>query len=150
MTARQYAYDPPVLKVNQGDMIRLRIESTDVLHGFYLEGYAIDAKIIPESPYVELTNPSRPQERSKKVEEIVFVAERTGKFRYRCSHTCGTMHPFMSGELVVAPNRLFGAGLGSVVGLLLAGSLLSFWDGRSKLWQSNQISSGEAKTHARS
>ena len=140
MTARQYAYDPPTLKVNQGDTIRLRIESTDVLHGFYLEGYSIDAKIIPESPYLELANPGRPNERTKKVEEIVFVADRTGKFRYRCSHTCGTMHPFMNGELVVEPNRLFGAGVGSFVGLLLAGGLLSFWGGRKPTRESSETS----------
>jgi heme/copper-type cytochrome/quinol oxidase subunit 2 len=120
MTARQYAFDPPVLRVNKGDTIRLRITSLDVIHGLYLEGFDLDIKIIPDSPYLEVSHPSRPDESAKKVEEVVFVADRTGKFRYRCSHTCGTMHPFMQGELVVAPNRLLGAGVGGSVGLLLA------------------------------
>ena len=121
MKARQYAYEPSVLRVNRGDTLRLRIVSEDVVHGFYLEGYDIDAKIVPESPYMELSRPSRPDEPPAKVEEIVFVATRTGKFRYRCSHTCGTLHPFMLGELIVAPNRLFGAGVGGLVGLLVGG-----------------------------
>lgn len=106
LTARQHAYDPPVLRVSQGDTIGLRIESADVVHVFfYLEGYEIDAKVVPESPYLHLTEPSHPHERIKKVAEVVFAANRTGKFRYHCSHTCGTMHPFMGSGLVLAPNR---------------------------------------------
>jgi heme/copper-type cytochrome/quinol oxidase subunit 2 len=120
MTVRQYAYDPAVLRVNLGDTVRLRATSVDVIHGLYLEGYDLNIKIIPDSPYLELSYPSRPEEPAKKVEEVVFVADRTGKFRYRCSHTCGAMHPFMQGELLVAPNRLLGAGVGGLVGLLLA------------------------------
>ena len=130
MTARQYAFDPAVIRVNRGDTLRVQITSVDVVHGFYVEGYDIDATILPQSPYLELSHPSRPKEPAKKVNEIVFVADRAGKFRFRCSQTCGTMHPFMNGELVVAPNRLFGAGLGGAVGVLLAGCAISLWDGR--------------------
>lgn len=125
MTARQYAFDPPVLRVNRGDTVRLRIRSLDVTHGFYLEAFDLDAAIIPDSPYLEVRRPSRPDEPAKKVEEIVFVADRGGKFRYRCSHTCGSMHPFMQGELVVAPNRLLAGGIGALVGLLVAGGALA-------------------------
>ncbi len=125
MTARQYAYDPPVLHVNKGDTVRLRLKSLDVTHGFFLEAFDINASIIPDSPYVELAHPSRPDEPAKKVEEIVFVADRAGKFRYRCSRVCGTMHPFMQGELVVAPNRLLGVGIGACIGLLVAGFLVA-------------------------
>ncbi len=125
MTARQYAFDPPVLKVNQGDTVRLRITSRDVTHGFFLEAYDINASIIPDSPYIELRRPSRPDEPPKKVEEIVFVADKTGKFHYRCSRVCGSMHPFMQGELLVAPNRLLGGGLGACVGLLMTGAYIA-------------------------
>jgi len=123
MTARQYAFEPSVLKVNRGDTVRLRITSVDVIHGLYMEAFDFNVKIIPDSPYLELTHPSRPDQPMERVEEVIFVADRTGKFRYRCSHTCGSMHPFMQGELVVAPNRLLGAGVGGFVGLLLAGTI---------------------------
>jgi heme/copper-type cytochrome/quinol oxidase subunit 2 len=125
MTARQYAFDPPVLRVNKGDTIRLRITSLDVIHGLYLEAFDINIKIIPDSPYLELSHPSRPDEPAEKVEEVIFVADKAGKFRYRCSHTCGSMHPFMQGELVVAPNRLLGTGVGGLIGLLLAGAFVA-------------------------
>jgi len=128
MTARQYAFDPAVLKVNKGDTLRLSITSLDVIHGLYMEAFDFNVKIIPDSPYLELSHPSRPDEPVQKVEEIVFVADKTGKFRYRCSHTCGAMHPFMQGELVVAPNRLLGAGVGGLIGLLLGGGVFA-WRG---------------------
>jgi len=125
MTARQYAYDPPVLHVNRGDTVRLRIRSLDVTHGFYLEAFDINASIIPDSPYLELTHPSRKGEPAKRAEELVFVADKTGKFRFRCSRVCGNMHPFMQGELIVAPNRLAGAGIGACVGLLAAAAIVA-------------------------
>lgn len=121
ITCRQYAYDPEVIRINKGDTVRLTFESKDVIHGFYLEAYDIDAKVIPQAPYVELSRPSRRSEGSKKVKEVMFVADRSGKFRYRCSQTCGYMHPFMLGELVVGPNRTYYAGLGVILGMPLVG-----------------------------
>lgn len=119
MTARQYAFSPATIRVNLGDTLVFRLQSADVMHGFYLEGHDVEAVITPQSPYVELRHPSTPDARPQKVEEIVVTANRTGKFRYRCSHTCGTMHPFMMGELIVAPNRLYIASTWGLAGLTL-------------------------------
>ena len=118
--AGQYGYDPPVIRVNRGDTLRLRLLATDVTHGFYLEGYDIEATMHPLEPGIWLRHPSQPAE-AEKVEEVVFTATREGKFRYRCSQTCGYMHPFMLGELVVQPNRLFPTSVGLTLGILLGG-----------------------------
>lgn len=120
--ASQYGYDPPVIRVNRGDTLRLRLLATDVTHGFYLEGYDIEATMHPLEPGIWLRHPSRPAE-AELVEEVVFTATREGKFRYRCSQTCGYMHPFMLGELVVQPNRLFPTSVGITLGILLGGLL---------------------------
>lgn len=123
ITARKYAYDPPVLHVNRGDRVHIRLVAKDVTHGFYVEGYDLDAKVRPENPTFWVRRPST-KEGYKEVDEISFVAIRTGKFRYRCSITCGYMHPFMQGELIVSPNYLYS----TAVGLSLAlgvGMLLS-------------------------
>ncbi len=122
ITPRKYAYDPPTFRVNKGDKVHIRFKTQDqdVLHGFYLEGYDIDGRIIPQSPYIEFRRPSNSQGEFERLSEIVFVADRVGKFRYRCSQTCGFMHPFMMGEMVVAPNRPYLMGTGMAVGLVLA------------------------------
>ena len=124
ITAHKYAYDPPVLQVNRGDRIHLQLVAQYVTHGFYLEGYDVEAKMRPENGTFWARQPSQGGD-YKEVEEISFVASRPGKFRYRCSITCGYMHPFMQGELIVSPNYLYSTSVGLSVGMAL-GMLLLF------------------------
>lgn len=109
ITARQFAYDPPRITVNVGDRVALRLRSSDVAHGLYLDPYGIDVKVPPLEERV-----------------VRFVADRPGKIRYRCSVICGALHPFMVGEIVVQPNRPLAAAtvLAAVVGL---GALAYAW-----------------------
>ena len=109
MHAQQYAFDPPVLRVNQGDRVVLNIEASDVVHGLYLDGYALDVRVEPGVS-----------------QRVDFVAYRTGKFRYRCSVACGSLHPFMIGELVVGPNLPFVRAIGLVAVALIA-TLFYLW-----------------------
>ena len=125
ITARQYAYNPPIIRVNKGDEVHITLSSLDVVHGFYLEGYDIDCEIEPGKTGFKMRHPSEGKE-FKPVEEIVFIANRTGKFRYRCSHTCGSMHPFMLGEMIVLPNYPYLAGIGGAVGILFSFFLVFF------------------------
>jgi len=90
MVADQFAFDPPVLRVNRGDRVLLTLQAADVVHGFYLDGYGIEARVEPGIS-----------------QQVEFVADRAGKYRYRCSVSCGTLHPFMIGELVVSPNLTY-------------------------------------------
>ncbi len=116
--AREYAYDPPVIRVRRGDRLHVRLVAQDVLHGFYLEGYDIEAEVRPATRLIRVRHPSKGDGWTEQ-KEIVIVADRTGKFHYRCSHTCGFLHPFMNGELVVGPNHLYHVGLGACAGLFL-------------------------------
>lgn len=118
--ARQYGYEPGIIRVNRGDVVHVKFLSDDVVHGFYLEGYDLDATILPRESNVELRRPSQP-DKVESVPEIVFTADRSGKFRYRCSHTCGFLHPFMLGELIVAPNRLLPVSVGLLLGIMSGG-----------------------------
>ncbi len=119
ITAHKYAYDPPILRVNRGDHVRIKLVAADVTHGFYLEGYNLDAKARPENPTFWIRRPSEGGD-YEEVEEMDFIANRAGKFHYRCSITCGYMHPFMQGELIVSPNYLYPTSLGLSLGLAVA------------------------------
>lgn len=87
LEASQYAYAPGVIRVQQGDTVTLELVSTDVVHGLYLDGYGVSMT-------------SDPGQTSR----LTFKADRAGSFRFRCSITCGPMHPFMIGRLVVGRN----------------------------------------------
>lgn len=123
ITAHKYAYDPPILRVNRGDRLHIRLVAKDVTHGFYVEGYDLDAKARPENPTFWARRPSE-QKDYQEVEEINLVANHSGKFRYRCSLTCGYMHPFMQGELIVSPNYLYSTSVGLSLALLAATLLI--------------------------
>jgi plastocyanin len=96
--ARDYAYVPGVLRVSHGDRVTLIFEAEDVTHGLYLDGYDVDLVAVPG-----------------KTSRATFVADRPGIFRLRCSKVCGTLHPFMLGELVVTPNAPFWRAIGVAV-----------------------------------
>jgi len=106
--AGNFAYSPAIVRVNPGDRVTLELVSMDVAHGIYVDGYDL-----------ELT--ADPGQTSR----LSFVADRTGSFRFRCSVTCGALHPFMVGKLKVGSNwllwkGLFSAGLVSAVALWMA------------------------------
>lgn len=125
--ARKYAFEPNVIRVNKGDKITLKLSSQDVTHGLYLEGYDFDAKVRAEMPTFWIRHPSKEKEYNKEpVESYTFVAHRTGKFRYRCSIGCGSMHPFMQGEMIVEPSYLFPTAIGLVIGIAFV-CITCFW-----------------------
>jgi len=88
--ASSFAYQPARLQVNQGDRVVLEFTSADVMHGLYLDGYGLNLTAEPGH--------------SARAE---FVAAQSGTFRFRCSITCGPLHPFMIGQLSVSPNWPF-------------------------------------------
>ncbi|MBI5649311.1 MAG: cupredoxin domain-containing protein [Chloroflexi bacterium] len=86
LNARTFAYEPATMRVQRGDTITLKLESLDAAHGLAIDGYPVDLRAEPG-----------------KSATITFVADREGKFALRCSVSCGALHPFMIGELIVEP-----------------------------------------------
>lgn len=109
LEARSFAFAPPVIHVNQGDRVHLELESMDVVHGFYLDGYDVQAVAEPGVSA-----------------HVAFTADKPGKYRFRCSVNCGSLHPFMIGELIVGPNTPFGRALG-LTAVTAAGSVAYLW-----------------------
>ncbi len=109
LDTRQFEFTPGRIHVNQGDRVVITLTASDVVHGFYLDGYGLKTRVEPGL--------------SQKIE---FVADRAGKFRYRCAVNCGSLHPFMIGELVVDGNTPYWRAVGLVV-LAALGMLVYLW-----------------------
>ncbi len=88
--AKRFEYTPNRVSVQKGELVTLRMESLDVTHGLYLDGYGIDIKARPGL-----------------IGKATFVADKTGRFSFRCSETCGEFHPYMIGFFDVSPNNRF-------------------------------------------
>jgi len=112
--AKQYAYTPGVSRVTRGDRVTLVLEAEDVTHGLYLDGYDVDLVAVPG-----------------RASRATFVADRPGKFRLRCSKVCGTLHPFMLGELIVTPNSPFWRAIALTI-LAAVGTVAILWTGQRK------------------
>jgi heme/copper-type cytochrome/quinol oxidase subunit 2 len=104
--ARSFEYTPPTLKVNQGDRLTIELASTDVVHGLYIDGYDLNV----------IADPGQ-------TTRLTFIANQSGSFRFRCSVTCGALHPFMIGKLEVGTNWLWWQAIGfamlSVIGVFI-------------------------------
>ena len=90
ISAKKFEYTPHIIRVNKGDEVSLRLISEDVQHGFFLDGYAQEMSAYPG------------QEGN-----LRFIADKAGRFSFRCSVTCGGFHPYMVGFFIVEPNRRF-------------------------------------------
>tara|TARA_B100000315_G_C14583581_1_gene591768 strand:- start:1738 stop:2163 length:426 start_codon:yes stop_codon:yes gene_type:complete len=88
--AKKFSYTPNKIEVNKGDHVTIRLMSEDVTHGLFIDGYGLNTKAHPGSDG-----------------SISFVANKTGKYAFRCSVTCGEFHPYMVGNLIVGPNHRF-------------------------------------------
>jgi len=122
LDARQFEFAPGRVHVNQGDRVVIKLTASDVVHGFYLDGYGLDTRVTPGVS-----------------QQIEFVADRAGKFRYRCAVNCGPLHPFMIGELVVDSNTPFWRSIGLVL-LAAVGMLAYLWSrGKAESQHSVQL-----------
>ncbi len=113
VNSRAFAYEPASIRVNRGDTVTIRLESLDATHGLAIDGYDVSLQAEPGSSA-----------------RATFVADREGKFKFRCSVSCGPLHPFMIGELVVQPDLPFARS--AILTLLVTlGALVWFWQPHS-------------------
>lgn len=97
--ASSFQFTPGEIQINPGDRVIVELVSTDVVHGFSLDGYDFE---LTADPGQTATG--------------IFTADKAGVFRFRCSVACGNLHPFMIGKLQVGPNLLLVRGI--ILGLL--------------------------------
>jgi hypothetical protein len=79
-------WQPPVLEVEAGKPLRLRVTSADVVHGLRISGLGVETLVEPG-----------------KVQEILLRPERPGRYRVVCTVVCSPHHEKMVAELRVRP-----------------------------------------------
>ena len=81
--AKQFAFEPAVIQVTEGEAVRLVIRSADRAHGFAIHAMKIDVQV-PRSGNVV----------------VEFTAPRAGRYEIACSEFCGSGHGQMKAALV--------------------------------------------------
>lgn len=84
MTAKKWTFEPSRLEVKKGEVLKLRIKSIDVSHGFALPDFNINQRLEPGQ-----------------TREVNFVADKVGTFNFFCNVYCGVGHVEMVGQLIV-------------------------------------------------
>ena len=89
VVARRYSYSPERIEVQEGDLVKVTLESEDIPHSFNVDDpYRIAKRATPGSPVV-----------------FEFRADQAGSFPYYCNMTAEDGCRKMRGELVVRPRR---------------------------------------------
>ena len=84
ITAKKFDFTPSTITVNQGDIVKLTVTSTDVAHGIKISEYDIDERLEPNEEVI-----------------IQFTADKPGTFPIICSVFCGSGHGEMRGSLII-------------------------------------------------
>lgn len=84
ITAQQFRFVPSQIEVLEGETVRLRIRSVDVMHGLAIPALGISERLAPGEDVV-----------------VEFVADTPGRYPFECSVFCGSGHGAMAGAVVV-------------------------------------------------
>ncbi len=89
VVARRYSYSPARIEVQEGDLVKVTLETEDIPHSFNVDDpYRIAKRAAPGGPVV-----------------FEFRADQAGSFPYYCNLTAEDGCRKMRGELVVRPRR---------------------------------------------
>jgi heme/copper-type cytochrome/quinol oxidase subunit 2 len=88
VTAHRYAFDPPRIEVNQDDLVKIELRTSDIAHSLTIDDYRIAKRVGPGQPIT-----------------FEFRADRAGTFAYYCNLQVEDGCRQMRGVLVVKPRR---------------------------------------------
>jgi len=78
--AKRFEFNPDVIKVKEGERIRLKVNNIDFEHGLSIPEFGIEVH---------------------DEEGVEFIADKKGTFEFYCHHYCGSGHSEMKGVLIV-------------------------------------------------
>ena len=76
--AFKFGYNPNLIKVKQGERVRININNLDAIHGIRIPDLDINGE-----------------------NTLEFIAEEKGEFTWYCNNYCGEGHQEMSGKLII-------------------------------------------------
>jgi len=78
--AKRFEYSPDVVRIKEGEKIKLSVNNLDGEHGFSIPELGLEVH----------------DEKG-----VIFVADKKGTFGFYCHHYCGSGHSNMKGVLIV-------------------------------------------------
>ena len=86
-TAEDGGFTPSQIVVTQGEHVRLRLTSADVVHGLYVSGLDVQVPEIYPGRYAT----------------VEFTPAEAGTYPFVCTSLCSPLHGNMQGTIVVLP-----------------------------------------------
>jgi cytochrome c oxidase subunit 2 len=88
MVGHAWAWSPGVIHVKAGAQVTFYVTSTDVLHGFEVQGTTINVTAMPGA-----------------VSKVEYRFDRAGTYYVICNEYCGIEHHSMIGRIIVDPKE---------------------------------------------
>jgi heme/copper-type cytochrome/quinol oxidase subunit 2 len=86
VTARRYTFSPDRIEVEEGDLVKITLQTEDIPHSFTIDAYRIAKRAAPDQPVT-----------------FEFQADQQGVFPFYCNLTADPGCRHMQGQLVVRP-----------------------------------------------
>jgi heme/copper-type cytochrome/quinol oxidase subunit 2 len=88
VSAHRYAFEPGRIEVNQDDLVKIELRTSDIAHSLTIDDYRIAKRVGPDQPVT-----------------FEFRADRAGTFPYYCNLQGEEGCRQMRGVLVVKPRK---------------------------------------------
>jgi len=85
-----YGFTSDTLHLPLDRPIRLLMESTDVIHSFWVPEFRVKQDLVPG-----------------RVTELLITPDRLGNYKVRCAELCGTSHAYMEDSVIVEETDVF-------------------------------------------
>ena len=84
MTAQNWEFIPSVIRVNEGDIVKLTISTIEGSHGLAIPDFGVNQQL-----------------NQGETVTVQFTADKKGTFTFFCNVPCGSGHRDMKGQLIV-------------------------------------------------
>ena len=78
INASRFTFNPTIIKVKEGDRVKIKIQNTDTKHGISIPDFNVRGE-----------------------ESVEFIATKKGNYTFYCGMYCGSGHPEMQGTFIV-------------------------------------------------